>query len=74
MLDLLPQSLLSFEYYLKTELHAESIVPKGMCEHSRKKQNRELRSGGGRWKKDSRDYFSIALVLLGREQRSKKVK
>lgn len=30
MLDLLPQSLLSLEYYLKTELRTESIVPKGM--------------------------------------------
>lgn len=30
MLDLLPQSLLSLEYYLKMQLHTESIVPKRM--------------------------------------------
>lgn len=32
MLDLLPQSFLSLEYYLKMELHTVSIVPKGVLD------------------------------------------
>lgn len=64
MLDMLPQSLLSLEHYLKTELCTESIVPKGMLNScvsiAEKKQNRGFRSGGG----DGRKTLEIISLLL----------
>lgn len=65
MLHLLPQ-VYSLEYFLKTELHVERIVPKGMsdnCVYIVEKSKIESLELEGRQKEGHGDYFLIALIL-----------